>query len=470
MAAPTLWTDIRVMQHDTGGALEGPRIYLERSGTCPIFLTWFSYVEPSGSDFQDVIDDLIIPGAERWQRITVIAGEDYTSEIFLDAIEHLNFPILQDIEVSSMLLELTPSNRALCHSAPLLRRCRLRGVPSLPPPSNLVVLDYMFSALAFTDFNLDPLLEFLPHVAHSLEHLRFAPPPVSKVQFTPRTSKITLEHLKSLLIRDSHTIMDHILTPSLAHFVILCPLGQEKMDPSVFEGFSAPMLRSIQFYGVPLLPTLEVHNFPSMFPHLNSFTLSGCTDESAFALLLEPPEPKKPSSLQKASKYPPKHRKVQNPFPSLKELTVSDTTSWTTFQAAIEKRLKNGDKTLRKIQLPEAETAAVILSHLRRWLPAHGIELALYEPGELPVAALEFQDDFCNDETDLFLAIVELNEWTRYQEDGMDPDQEWDYDGYEDEDEDENFDWELDPELYSDEDENENENEYEGGVDDFYDG
>ena len=472
LAAPTLWTDIRITQVDTERVLEVPRIYLERSGACPIFLTWFSYLESSHTDFEDVIDDLVIPGAERWQRITVITEEAYTSKMFLDAIEHLDFPILKDVEISFMNAS---SNQTLCHSAPLLRRCMLRGFPSLPPlPSNLVVFDCIFSSARFTELNLDPLLEFLPHVAHSLEHLRFGPPPVPKVQFTPRTSRIPLKHLKSLLIRDSHTIMDHIFTPGLAHFVVLCPLTKN-MDPNMFEGFSAPMLQSIQFYGVPLLPTLQVHDFPSMFPHLNSITLSGCTDESTFASLLEPPKQKKPPSLQKASRHPPKQQKIQNPFPSLRELTVSDATSWTSFQAAIENRLKNGDKSLRKIQLP-VETSGVILSHLRRWLPAQGIELALYEREELLVFAPEFQDDFCDEETNLFHGIMEQNELERYEEDyedeywegrdvlrpdyelpaHMDPGQYWDdfYDGYDDEEEDE------------DEDGNEDGDD----LDDFYDG
>jgi len=418
LCAPMLWTDIRLVQYDTEETRKAARIYLERSKTCPIFLTWFSDPDQPYANIQGVIHDLIIPGGERWQRITLLAGNNAAADALLTAMESLDFPILQDVEISCVLVELSPSNPTFCHSAPLLRRCRFRSVPSLPPlPSNLVVLDCIFSALELTEFDLDPLLEFLPHVAHSLEHLRFGPPPVSKVRFTPRTSRIPLEHLKSLLIKDSHVIMDHIFTPNLAYFLVLHPLEADTMDAAkVFEGFSAPALRSIQLYVTPLLPILNAHNLPSMFPQLESITLSGCTDESVFALLLEPPKPKKPSSLQKASKHPPKQRKAQNPFPNLKELTISDMTIWTSLQSAIEKRLKNGDRSLRKIQLPKEEAAEAIISHLRRWLPAQGIELVLYEPGELSVSPPEFQDDFCDEETDLFLEIVERNERERYED------------------------------------------------------
>jgi hypothetical protein len=416
LGAPTLWTDIRIVQYDTEETREAARVYLERSKTCPIFLTWFSDPDQSYANIQGVIRNLIIPGAERWQRITLLAGDKAAADALLIAMESLDFPILQDIEISCTA---GASNPTFCRNAPLLRRCRFRSALSLPPlPSNLVVLDYISSPLELTEFDLDPLLELLPHVAHSLEHLRFGPPPASKVRFTPRTSRIPLEHLKSLLIKDSHVIMDHIFTPNLTYFLVLHPLEADTMDAAkVFEGFSAPALRSMQLYVTPLLPILNAHNLPSMFPQLESITLSGCTNESAFALLLEPPKPKKPSSLKKASKYPPKQRKVQNPFPNLKELTISDMTIWTSLQAAIEKRLKNGDKSLKKIQLPKDEATEAVMSHLRRWLPAQGIELVLYEPGELSASPPEFQDDFCDEETDLFLEIVELNELERYEED-----------------------------------------------------
>ena len=462
LGAPTLWTDIRIVQCDTEEIRGGARVYLERSKTCPIFLTWFADPDQPYAKIQGVIRDLIIPGAERWQRITLLAGNNTVVDALLTAMESLDFPTLQDVEISCLFIESSPSNPTFCRSAPLLRRCRFRSVPSLPPlPSSLVILDCIFSALELTEFDLDPLLEFLPHVAHSLEHLQFGPPSASKVRFTPRTSRIPLEHLKSLLIKDSHVIMDHISTPNLAYFLVLHPLEADTMDAAkVFEGFSAPALRSMHFYVTPLLPILNAHNLSSMFPQLESITLSGCTDESTFALLLEPPKPKKPSSLQKASKHPPKQRKAQNPFPNLKELTISDMTAWTSLQAAIEKRLKNGDKSLKKIQLPKEEATEAIMSHLRRWIPAQGIELVLYEPGELSVSPPEFQDDFCDEEIDLFLEIVEWNERERYEEDyiseywegrdvfppdyelpsHLDPNQYyWDefHDGYDDEEEEE---------------------------------
>jgi len=406
LGAPTLWANIDVPEYHTEEAKEAARIYLERSKTCPIFLTWFTEEENFHTDVPAVVQNIIIPGAKRWQRITLFAGNRKVPDSLLAAMESLNFPILQDLEISCKpFLDSYSPKSTLRPTAPLLRRCRLRDISSLPPPSNLVVLDYVFleSGWLSDSFNLDPLLEFLPHVAHSLEHLRCGPPPISRVHFTPRVSKIPLENLKSIHTMESHAIMDHILAPNLTYFAASYPpIADAVWVAGVFEGFSAPKMRSIRFRRAPLIPLLTTHHLPSMFPQLESVLFYDCPGELAFVPLLEPPKPKKPSSLKKASKHPPKLRKVENPFPHLKELTISDMTIWPFLQAVIEKRLKNGDKSLRKIQLPKGTMGNTVVSNLRRWLPAHGIELASYYPEELPKSAPEFLDKFCDEDNDLF--------------------------------------------------------------------
>jgi hypothetical protein len=449
LAAPTLWTDIRIVEYGSEETKEAARIYLERSKACPIFLTWFTDPEQS---VPGVIEDLIIPGAERWQRITLIAGNNMVPDALLAAMEPLDFPILQDVEISGASVAGPSSPKsALCHSAPLLRRCRFRDVPFPPSlPSNLVVLDCVFTEFGLTQFDLERWLELLPHVAHSLEHLRFGLPPASKLQLTPRTSKIPLENLKSLLIMYSYVIMERILAPNLTYFAVFQPPDANAREAAeMFGRFSAPKLQSIQLRGIPLLPFLSTHNLPSMFPLLESVLLSSCIDESAFAPLLEPPRPKNPSSLTNVSKYPPKHQKVENPLPHLKELTISDMTVWTSFQAAIEKRLKNGDKSLRKIQLPKTEGTEVIMRHLSRWLPTQGIELVSYEPGWLPRSTPEFQDEFCDEETHLFFDIS-------MEEEGSDWDEGYDYE----------YDYDMWGEDISspddEDDEDDEEGEYEG--------
>jgi len=413
IGAPTLWSDIRVLGYHTEEAKEATHIYLERSKACPIFLTWFTDEEQFLTDVPAVVERLIAPAAERWQRITLIAGTKTAPSALLTAMESLDFQILRDIEISCTPWMAPFSPKSIrCRSAPLLRRCRLHDIFSLPsPPSNLVVLDCVSMTLGLAKFDLDPLLEFLPHVAHSLEHLRFGPPPASRVHFTPGTPKIPLENLKSLLVTNSHVIMDHILAPNLTHFVAFHPpeIGAAQM----FHGFSAPKLQSIQFYKTPLLPLLTTHNLPSMFPQLESVLLFSCADESALISLLEPPKPKKPSSSKKASKRQQKHRKAENPFPHLKELTISDMTIWTSLQAAIEERLKNGDKTLRKIRLPKGDAKVTTIPHLRKRLRVQGIELVLYEPGELQRSPPEFQDESCDEEDRLFLEItMRGSEWS----------------------------------------------------------
>ena len=475
IGAPTLWTDICVLEYYSEEVKEAARIYLERSRACPIFLTWFTESGRFYTDVPEIIGHLIVPAAERWQRITLIAGNKAAPDALLAAMEPLDFPILRDIEISCVpFVEPFSPTSTLCRSAPLLHRCRFRNFPSLPPlPSNLVVLDCVFMPLAVSsELDIDLLLEFLPHVAHSLEHLRFGPPPASKIHPTPHTPKIPLENLKSLLITNSHVIMNHILVPNLTYFIALSsPEAETRETAEMFQGFSAPKLQSIQFQRTPLLPLLTKHNLPSMFPQLESVLLSGCADESAFVSLLDPPKPKKPSSLKKASKYPQKHRKVENPFPHLKELTISDMTIWTSLQAAIEKRLKNGDKSLRKIRLPRGDATETIMPHLRRWLPAQGIELALYDPEELPETAPEFQDEPCDEENALFFELSMGGSGWDDDDDDDDDDYYWteramDHPDYE-------LPSYLDPNLYwnefgEDHDDEEDGYEDEDEEDDFY--
>ena len=444
VGAPTLWADIRVLGYHTEQAKEAARVYLERSKGCPIFLTWFTDEEELRADVPAVVERLIIPAAERWQRITLIAGTKTAPNALLTAMESLNFPILRDIEISCVpwMVPFSPTP-TFCRSAPLLHRCRFHDIFSLPSlPSNLVVFDYVFLAPKSAEFDLDILLEFLPHVAHSLEHLRFGPPLASGVHFTPGTPKIPLENLKSLLITNSHTIMDHILTPNLTCFVAFHPPETDaKGVAEMFQGFSAPKLRSIEFYKTPLSPLLTMHNLPSMFPQLESVLLSDCADESTFVSLLEPPKPKKPSSLEKGSRHPQKDRKVENPFPHLKELTVSNMEIWSPLLEAIVVRFKNGDKSLRKIQLSRGSVIEAVIPDFRLWLRARGVELVLYKPGELPRSTPEFQDEFCDEEDRLFFETTmkefELSDDEDYGEDYEDYGEDYG-EGY-DEDYDDNY-------------------------------
>jgi hypothetical protein len=103
---------------------------------------------------------------------------------------------------------------------------------------------------------------------------------------------------------------------------------------------------------------------------------------------------------------------VENPFPKLKELSISNMENWTSFQAAIEKRLKNGDKSLKIIHMPKGDVAGPIMRHVTQWLPKQGIELDLHEPGELHAPTPQvFQDDFCIEESLLFMELTEESDW-----------------------------------------------------------
>ena len=396
LGVPTLWANIRITRKYSTEQIKAIiHTYLERSKTCPLSLTWYWRWRTDDVDIiQVVLDHLIVPYAERIQRITVLIDDHGQINIgaFLAVIEPLDFPILRDVEIFCQ--GPSPLTYTLGRSAPLLRCCRFYSPYLLPPlPSNLVILDYSFTRESTT--NIDSLLEFLPHVAQSLEHLRFRPP-VSNIRFTPSRPKIKLQNLKSLLVERNHIVMDHILVPNLIYFAALRFFYEDAEVDNMFDGFSAPKLQSIRFYKTPLLPLLTQHQVSSMFPQLESVVLFRCTDESVFIRLLEPPEPEEPWPFGKPS---------ENPFPKLKELAISDTENWTSLQVMIEKRFKNGDESLRKILLPHGWDVVPETDYSVRaaqWLPEQGIEHIEYEPiwalQTILPAPPEFQDNFWDGE------------------------------------------------------------------------
>ena len=240
-----------------------------------------------------------------------------------------------------------------------------------------------------------------------LERLRFGPT-ASDILVTPRKSRITLQNLVSLLVKDSDDIMEHEFTPNLAFLAAFYPFNPDaRKTAERFHGFSAPKLQSIRFDGTSLLPLIALHHLPSLFPQLESAMFEDCNHELAFIGLLRPPQP---PFLQKAAKYPPKDRKVEVPFPKLKELAISDIGNWPYLWAAIECRRENGDNSLRTVHLPNGGMTGGIMRHLTQWLPKQGIKFVLYEPGELMCTPPEFQDDFCNEEVRLFREIVDESE------------------------------------------------------------
>lgn len=405
LSTPLLWTNINIIEYSTPNSKGAVDTYMERSGTCPLFLTWFSYWKPPPNP-REVIQGLIIRHAERWQRITVVAYEKGIVDALLAAIGTCTFPILRDVEIVSSM-QTSPSNFTVCQNAPSLRRYKLGNITSLPPLlSNLVVLDYTLLSSDTKPVNIDPLLDFLSHVTHSLEHLQFSPS-LCPVLVTPRNSRISLQNLKSLTVTDSHAIMSHILTPNLVYFAAVRPYD---IVDEMFKDFSAPKLQSLRFSRIPLLPLLASHHLPSMFPQLESIFAADCTGDSALVSLLGSPEPKEIPNSRKGSKSPPNHWRVENPFPKLKELAIwlSSLEDLTSLKAVMKERLEKGSKSLRKVQLPKevSREACSFQENLGQWFRERDIDFKLVERvgWQIP-APPELQDGICDGELKYFFKL-----------------------------------------------------------------
>ena len=413
----SLWKNIYLMdsmyEYEMGAAT---RTYLERSKNLPLFLTWFSYRRRTRFG---VIKKLITSCAARLQRITVfVCNRDVLGKLTTE-MGSLSFPFLQDFEISYMGNRSLPSSFTLYLEAPHLRRCKLDRVPFFQlPMSNLVVFDYAMEVCETRGpVDLNPLLEFFPRVAHSLEHVRIKAHPTNVYVYTLNRPKIALQKLKSLIVQNSYIFMRHLLTPGLTYLKVSFSkshLTNGKEVAEMFNDFSAPELRSIRFRRVPLLPLPASQNIPLMFPQLEFCAIVKC-DMSAFLPLLEPLEQKESPFSQEVSERPQKTQQAENPFPKLKELMIVGETSLTALQATIDKRIENGGKSLQKIYLecwdfprpPGRRHTRATAQHLGQ----QGIDLQVLNCGDkLPetmTTPLAFQDHFFKDERGFFNDILE---------------------------------------------------------------
>ena len=202
LGAPELWTTIVIwMEYWIKRIKVIAHTYLERSKECLISITWLWY--PAYT--RVVIHHLMTPGAKRLQRINVISVDEKGAYKLFAAIGFLDLPFLQDVKISCLRRKIPQGGPTSRFTPPLhLRHCRLRGVLfEFHPPflsNQLVILDISFEGRTRGLFNFVPFLEFLPNVAHSLEHLRFGPLvgwfPIPPGKF----GRTTLQKLETLLI------------------------------------------------------------------------------------------------------------------------------------------------------------------------------------------------------------------------------------------------------------------------------
>ena len=318
LGAPYFWTDIHITNWSKK-VKAAAHTYLERSQSCPLSLTWVEE-KSSGTGALAVLNDLIVPFAERCYRMSVDIYSPKVAGPLLAGMQTLDFPILRDLHFQVSGPRKRSPFKLIIQSAPRLRRCKFVNlIFTLPLPSNLAVLDYQFPlGAARSPDILGPLLDFFPHVAHSLERLRILTPlPFSPV--IPRRPRILLQNLKSLVVCEQSCIVtDNIITPNLTSLCVA------RGRANGLHGFHAPQLRSLTLCRVPLLPLLTLRDLPSMFPQLESVVFARCDDVSASIPLLLAPEQNEPCSLQGGSKHPPK----PYPFPKLKELTVVMDLEW----------------------------------------------------------------------------------------------------------------------------------------------
>lgn len=132
LATPQIWAQIWVSQAGKHSAHRA-KVYLERSGTVPISLTFINHLETLGTRSRELIGSLL-PSSARWQDLKL----DMFSEPSMDVFEQFskvkgNLPHLQSLEVGARHLptDMDRFHIDLCEVAPQLRSVHLDS-PFMP--------------------------------------------------------------------------------------------------------------------------------------------------------------------------------------------------------------------------------------------------------------------------------------------------------------------------------------------------
>jgi hypothetical protein len=170
-------------------------------------------------------------------------------------------------------------------------------------------------------------------------------------------------------------VVDRIFAPNLTNRIVIYDPENEVSE--MFDGFSAPKLKSLQFYQTPCCRSSPRITFLQCFPNLNI----DCFDEPAFISLLEL---QKPLSLQEPEKH--------HPLPELKELTMSTPVMNDPISLKATVPLKAA---MQWPKIADQDTPCFI-QYLTRLLRKRGIELILSKCQEWSTSGKppEFQDEF----------------------------------------------------------------------------
>jgi len=357
ITTPTLWTDIVVLSSKDNHFLDldAVRLYVERSGTCPISLTWYH----SSWNQDPIIRDVISPACDRLKEITIFTSGFHIRDSLLVVLDTMLFPILESLRCYAVQYPY-PTTTALATvelNAPRLRH----GIFS-----NYMIPAGKFSSLVALEIGLFRFIrqfataaffDLLRNISQTLECLRLrARYRVLKGNISS-PCKIHLPALAVLDLRSTSELLQFISTPNLR---TLCLDGYGENTVSPFASFNAPNLTYLKLESLPLLDLEAITDFPQRFQKLETVILHQCQSIKSFFHHASPT------------------RDSSSAFPSLSSIIFTDPDAFSSIRFMVEmwKAVDPGHQTLKRLRFVREDHVLGLAQCDVKWITTQGIEFS----------------------------------------------------------------------------------------------
>jgi F-box-like len=379
----TLWLKIHTFDFPQSSNSKLARLYLERSKSCPLDITFVHKYDAGNQSTQTRFMELL-PSFGRWRVLTIITDDGEQMEQMLHLLEHIFPPLLETLQMSVIRpsFPIDDGRRAVrvpfelpifLRGASRLHTVRLRNVPGFVQPAfaNLVAVTLIM--LDHEKYSFTRLRQFLDHVSQSLIYLRFE---LDELDTESRRNlrPVKLPVLRYLDIKFS-PILSLISAPALEKLSLACLNATDLITIANHSPFTS--LRHLVLVDMDLACLTHQPHFFATFPHLTSLTFVDCWKEWSLLKLLQHQSALGGGHVSRRND----RASVALVLPSLRALAISEMSNWPLVQSILAERLTEEGQGISRIGVPLDKGTMCILDHLRTWLGARDIELDLIDEG-----------------------------------------------------------------------------------------
>ena len=354
-AAPTLWTDIVILASEENNNLDlnAARLFMERSKSCPLSLTW----DNPHRNQDPVIHDILSPASYRLKNLTIEARFRIPDSLLI-TLEAMQFPTLEYFSFTEWCRSRgpplpQPSLAAVNLYAPRLHRCV--SLNSVVPTGTLSSLARLEIVIFRHDRPFDPaaFFDLLRNTAQNLKRLRLEGLKLPLRGYSLNAPNVRLQALEDLTLQFASEFLLFISAPNL-HTLRLCDDSVHSI-PSL-EGFRAPKLTHLHFSDLLLLDLETNVDLPWQFQELETVVFFEChSTNSSFFL------------------HASSTRNGVPAFPSLSSITLTDPEAFGSVKSMVEgqKAANPGTTTLKKLHLLDWDWTISLDD--REWMSTQGI-------------------------------------------------------------------------------------------------